>query len=131
MDSTPFVAVTSIDKNVYVVIRQQVNQHINEIVVNETQFSGLMYGLKAIEEKMREDERAKNVAEAVEQCLYDPSVPAYDGGITKMYDPAIPACDIEATPICQDRAIPTFELGAPQKSEAPKPKRKRKLKMDV
>ena len=131
MDNTPFVAVANINKVVYVVIRQQVNQLIHEIAVNESQFSGLMYALKAIEEKMREDERTKNVPEAVEQCLYDPSVPAYDGGSTKMYDPAMPACDIETTSVCQERPLPVLELGAPQKGEAPKPKRKRKLKMDV
>ena len=130
MEGTPFVAVANINKSVYVVIRQQVNQTIHEIAINESQFSGLMYALKAIEEKMTEEERAKNVAEAVEQCLYDPSAPAYDGGPATMYDPAMPAYEkTPVVPVCE--TTPVCEPTNVYVPIAPKKSRKRKLKIDV
>ena len=86
--STPYVAIKSINGTVYVVIRQerrdeQLKTNI-DLIMNQEQFSGLMYALKAIERQFIEDHTRTMVNEAVENTLtldsfvesYDPTKPA-------------------------------------------------------
>ena len=85
--STPFVAISSINGTVYVVMRQYQQQEQNnynfvDIIMNQEQFSGFMYTLKSIERQFIEDQTQKLMNEAVQQttlgaCVEMPVMP-YD-----------------------------------------------------
>ena len=90
--STPFVAIKSINGSVYVVIRQeqrteQLKSNI-DLLMNQEQFSGLMYALKAIERQFIEDHTRNLVNEAVENTLTV-------GSYVETYDPAKPALGLD------------------------------------
>ena len=89
--STPFVAIKSIQDTVYIVIRQEQlaeqlkTSNIVDILMNQEQFSGLMYALKAIERQFIEDRTQKLVNDAyLESALTV-------GSYVEAYDPAKPA----------------------------------------
>ena len=86
--STPFVAISSVNGIVYVVMRQcqqqqQTEYNFVDIIMNQEQFSGLMYTLKSIERQFIEDQTQKLMNEAVHQTTlgayvempYDPEKP--------------------------------------------------------
>ena len=81
-DSTPFVAISSVNDVVFIVIRQQIGNQISEIAMSDGQFSGLMYAMKAIERQFIEDRQERQASE--EQTIrldahveaYNPSIPA-------------------------------------------------------
>ena len=86
--STPFVAISSINGTVYVVMRQyqqqqQTNYNFIDIIMNQEQFSGLMYTLKSIERQFIYDQTHK-LMNKVQQTL---SVGAY---VETAYDPEKP-----------------------------------------
>ena len=86
--STPFVAISSINGTVDVVIRQyqqqqQTDYNFVDIIMNQGQLSGLMYTFKSIERQFIEDQTVKLMNEAVQQTTlgayvempYDPEKP--------------------------------------------------------
>ncbi len=81
--STPFVAIDSHNGILYVVMRQQQQTNFIDIVMNQEQFSGLMYTLKAIEKQFIEDQTQKIMNQAIQQTSledymdlpYDPTKP--------------------------------------------------------
>ncbi len=90
---TQFVSIQSISGTVYVVMRQeqrsdQLNtSNIVDIIINQEQFSGLMYALKAIERQFIEDQTNKLMNE-VEQTLTI-------GNYIETYDPTKPALNLD------------------------------------
>ena len=85
MDSTPFVSIVNgSDGNVFVIVRQTTAEgRVNEIVLNNVHFSGLMYMFKSIEKQFVADESRKRANELMAtaatidfQSSYDPCNPA-------------------------------------------------------
>ncbi len=76
--SAPFVAIDSHNGILYVVMRQQQQTNFIDIVMNQEQFSGLMYTLQSIE-----DQTQKIMNQAIQQTSledymdlpYDPTKP--------------------------------------------------------
>ena len=81
--SPPFVAINSHNGIVYVVMSQQQQTNFIDIVMNQEQFRGLMYTLKAIEKQFIEDQTQKIMNQAIHQTSledyidlpYDPTKP--------------------------------------------------------
>ena len=96
-DSTPFLAISSVNDALFVVIRQQIGNQISEIAVNEAQFSGLMYTMKAIERQFIEDRTRREINNVAEKalCLDTP---------TEAYNPTKPAIDAKADDLKRKKA---------------------------
>ena len=69
VDSTPFVAISSVNDAVFVVIRQQMNYQVYEIAMSDGQFSGLMYTLKAVERQVLEDRTRREANGAMKRTV--------------------------------------------------------------
>ena len=93
--STPFVAIKSIQDTVYIVIRQEQlteqlkTSNIVDILMNQDQFSGIMYALKAIERQFIEDHTNKLVNDAYLESTLTV------GSYVEAYDPAKPAAVLD------------------------------------
>ena len=48
-DAMAYVSVLNLNGELYVVVRQTLNGHINELFLNQTQFSSFMFLIKGIE----------------------------------------------------------------------------------
>ena len=84
MDSTPFVSIVNgSDGIVFIIVRQTMAEgRVNEIVLNNVHFSGLMYMFKSIEKQFVADESRKRANELMAtaatidlQSSYDPCNP--------------------------------------------------------
>ena len=93
MDSTPFISiVTGSDGNVFVIVRQAATDgRMNEIVLSNVHFSGLMYMFKSIEQQFVADETRKRANKLITtaatidfQSSYDPCKPEM---LQSSYDP--------------------------------------------
>ena len=96
-DSTPFIAISSVNDALFVVIRQQIGNQISEIAVNEAQFSGLMYTMKAIERQFIEDRTRREINNVVEEALWLHTP-------TEAYNPTKPAIDAKADDLKRKKA---------------------------
>ena len=110
MDSTPFVAISSVNDAVFVVIRQQMNDQVYEIAMSDGQFSGLMYTLKAVERQFLEDRTRREANGAMKRAVetyliddesYDPTTSddeperkKQDAAKRKMPDTHVPSDEV-------------------------------------